>query len=169
MRATCRIAIEAAVVVALVAACGRTDARAVKLAELAKELAALPADGDPTTLALPKDVQVTVDGAGFSLAFAGGVDAAELARACGWKRPYAISGDVHQQEWTVALFAGELKDPYRRRIATTQPRLGAWTVRAELDGRPAGELPDVVAGASPAYDLGERHARVMRLRLVKAP
>jgi len=68
-------------------------------------------------------------------------------------RPYAVSGDVHQRSWSVYAWTADLEDPYNTRIATELPRFGRWHVEAQLAARPAGPLPAVVSGASPAYDL----------------
>ena len=172
MRATCRAAIVELVVVGALLGCGRVGAKpehVSALQQLGKQIAALPVDGDPATLTLPKDVTLAVEPAGFVLAFATPLEARELAQALGWAKPYAVAGDVHQHAWQLQLFVKPLADPNNHRIATTSPRLGSWVARPELDGRPAGELPALVSGASPAYDLEKHHAKVVRLRFARSP
>jgi hypothetical protein len=135
------------------------------LRAFATRVAALPLDGDPATLrgTLPAGVALDGDAGSWQLRFDPPVDAAVLCRAWGWARPFAISPDVHQRGWIVALHERELEDPHGRRIATRAPRLGAWQARAQLGGRPQGPLPGVAAGASPAYDLAEQPAAVVRV------
>jgi hypothetical protein len=145
----------------------KADAKA--LAALGQKLAALPPDGNPTALDLGKDIKLTVERDGFSLCFVVAVDAYELAEAFGWARPFGISTDVHQRRWQLALYAGDLADAHNHRIATTTPQLGQWRARAELDGRPAGALPPLVAGASPAYEFPRYHATVKVVRLTRQP
>ena len=91
--------------------------------------------------------------------------AGALCEAMGWARPYAISGDVSQHRWHIRLWAADLADPYGQRIHAVLPVLGAWSVAAWLTGRPAGQLPGVAAGASPAYDLIIYPASVAALEL----
>lgn len=88
------------------------------------------------------------------------VDARELCDLMGWDRPYAVSGDVHQVQWSIRVWTSDMADPYGKRIATQFPLLGEWAVIARLAGRPRGELPDLVSGASPAYDLHAYEASV---------
>lgn len=106
----------------------------------------LPADGIgvETARRLGGDVAVTL---------VPPVDAAELCRAWGLERPVAVSGDAHQRTWTILLAGDEVPDPHGRRITARRVRAGAFTVDAELTGRPRGPLPEVVFGASPAYDV----------------
>lgn len=77
--------------------------------------------------------------------------------AYGWNTAYAVSGDVHQQTWSVMLATGQLSPT---RIATEFPHIGGWDVRIMLSARPTGALPTIVAGASPAYDLSQYPATV---------
>jgi hypothetical protein len=149
--------------------CTRERARPEPLSVLGEKIAALPIDGDPATLPLPPNVTLTVEDSGFVLAFAPPIEARELARRLGWARPYAVSGDVHQQSWQLQLYVKPLPDPHNPRIATTSPRLGSWVARPELDGRPAGDVPRVVSGASPAYDLEQRQAKVVRVHFIRSP
>jgi hypothetical protein len=67
--------------------------------------------------------------------------------------PVAVSGDVHQRRWRLMIAGAELPDPNGRRIASAPVTAGRWEIGAVLAGRPAGPLPGVVSGASPAYDL----------------
>jgi hypothetical protein len=169
MRTRLTIASVLAGVVLLVACHEGGAGKPSPLAQLGQQIEALPIDGDAHTLPLPKDVALTVDDSGFVLAFAVPIEARELAKALGWARPYAVAGDVHQQSWRLQLYVKPLADAHNKRIATTAPRLGAWAAQVELDGRPAGELPELVAGASPAYDLERRSAKVVRVRFLKSP
>jgi hypothetical protein len=75
---------------------------------------------------------------------------------------------VHQRSQAPGLYAADVADPCDERIATTPPSLGAWRASVRLDGRPKGELPTVVAGASPAYDLRRHRAGVTRIVLEAA-
>jgi hypothetical protein len=88
-------------------------------------------------------------------------DAVALCRTWAIERPVAISPDVHQRSWIVHEAGESLPDPYGPRIASSAPTAGPYRVTIELDGRPAGPLPGVSAGASPAYDLVERGGRVV--------
>jgi GNAT superfamily N-acetyltransferase len=88
------------------------------------------------------------------------VDARRLCAAWGIERPVAVSTDVHQQSWRILVGGPELPDPHGRRIVADDPRVGRWEVGLRLTGRPPGGLPDVSAGASPAYDVVERGGAV---------
>jgi hypothetical protein len=112
-----------------------------------------------------------VDGAGVTRSFDAGrllvtldldppADARELCAAWGVERPVAVSPDVHQQTWRVLVAGDELEDLHGRRIASDRIRAGRWEIVPSLAARPAGELPGVVSGASPAYDVHERGGRV---------
>jgi hypothetical protein len=155
--------VKALLVCALVS--GAAYGEPAKMTELASAIAKLPKDGDPRTLALPKGVTLERNDAGFTLGFSPPVDARELAQAFQWKRPYAVSGDVHQNSWRLTVWTDDLKDPWNNRIATEFPRVGLRTAYVDLDGRPEGELPKLVSGASPAYDLLRFHAKVTRIAL----
>ena len=144
-------------------ACGSAEGKVDPMARLADQVAKLSADGDPKTLALPSGVTLSVEAPGFTLAFEPAQDAAALASAFGWKRPFAISPDVHQQTWIVHVFSKDIDDPNNHRIATEAPQNGVWAARAQLTARPEGKLPQVVAGASPAYDLAQYHAHVAKI------
>jgi hypothetical protein len=94
------------------------------------------------------------------LTFPEPIPAGTLCEAMGWARPYALSGDVEQRRWQIRLWVADLADPYGQRIHTRTPEIGPWSVTAWLAGRPAGSLPGVAAGASPAYDLATYPASV---------
>jgi hypothetical protein len=96
------------------------------------------------------------------------VDARALCAAWGIERPVAVSGDVHQRNWQIRNAGDELPDPVNRCIAASPVRVGRWEVELHLTGRPAGPLPAVVAGASPAYDILERSANINRIDVYPA-
>ena len=98
-----------------------------------------------------------------TLRFPSGVDAAALAEAWNIRAPIAVSGDVHQASWRLAVAGPVLPDPQRRRIEAQGIVFGSWAVTALLGGRPGGDLPDVSAGASPVYDLRERREVVLSI------
>ena len=83
-------------------------------------------------------------------------DVRELCRAWGINRPVAASPDVHQRTWSI-LAAGD-------RITA-----GRWDITPYLSGRPAGELPGAVSGASPAYDVHERGGEVRAIEIAPTP
>jgi hypothetical protein len=85
--------------------------------------------------------------------------ARDLCLALGWRRPFAISGDVHQVCWYVAL-GGDAPIAPRSQVPVTAPSFGPWEVRAELTERPEGDLPSLRAGPGPAYDLLHHAATV---------
>lgn len=97
-------------------------------------------------------------------------DAVLVARALGIDRPVAVSGDVHQTAWAVRTASAppQLDEHGHLRVATQAPRIGVWDVRIVLAGRPAGPLPAVMSGASPAYDLTESAAMVTAVEIAKA-
>ena len=70
----------------------------------------------------------------------------------GLQRAYLVSGDVHQVAFSVRVWTKDLEDPHRKRIATNFPKAGPWLLDAR-GPRPAGDLPGIAAGASPAYGL----------------
>ncbi|ORB84717.1 hypothetical protein B1987_13995 [Mycobacterium kansasii] len=80
-------------------------------------------------------------------------------------RPYAVAADPHQLSWRVVLYQQQVSDPNGSRIATVPIRFGTWTITLRLEGRPAGDMPDVVSGASAAYDLTRYAARVVGLEI----
>jgi hypothetical protein len=93
-------------------------------------------------------------------------DARELARMWGIDRPIAVSGDVHQSSWSLVYAGEEIPDPYGKRIASYPIIAGPWVIEIDLDDRPDGPLPGVSCGASPAYDLRERDAKVAGLQIM---
>lgn len=114
----------------------------------------------PRVLAPPRRHAYTVDvktqPGRLYLKFATPVPAKRLCHAFGWKRPYAIAWDVHQEEWYIRFRGVDLPDPYGPRTSVKTPVLGNWAVDAALTHRPPGPLPHLSAGASPAYDLAAR-------------
>lgn len=92
-------------------------------------------------------------------------DAAWLVTTWRLVRPYAIATDPHQLSWRVVLYQQQVADPNGSRIATAPITFGSWTVTPRLEGRPAGDMPDVVSGAAPAYDLTRYPARVVGLEI----
>jgi hypothetical protein len=115
------------------------------------------------TLGLTAAEQTVYGARGYQyavLTFPEPIPAGTLCEAMGWARPYALSGDVEQRRWQLQLWAADLADPYGQRIHTRRPEVGPWSVTAWLAGRPAGSLPGVAAGASPAYDLATYPASV---------
>lgn len=101
----------------------------------------------------------------LQIGFATPLNASRVATLLGIAHPVAISGDVHQTEWFLASRTATIHDPYQNRIATQTPAFGTWMARAVLVGRPAGPLPTVVAGASPAYDLQLYSASVRSIEI----
>ncbi len=95
-----------------------------------------------------------------TLRLASGVDAVGLADAWGIEAPIAVSGDVHQATWRIAMRGRALPDLGTRLIEVEDIVIGSWAVTALLQGRPRGDLPGVSAGASPVYDLRERGGMV---------
>jgi len=87
-------------------------------------------------------------------------DARELCAAWAIAHPVAVSPDVEQRTWQILVAGDELPDPYARRIAAQTVIAGRWDVAPYLVARPAGELPGIVSGASPAYDVHERGGAV---------
>jgi hypothetical protein len=95
-----------------------------------------------------------------TLHFGSPIPATLVAQALGWYGGYAISGDVHQSRWYFVQRTGDLATD---RIATELPHIGRWDVRIVLAGRPAGSLPTLVSGASPAYDLSHYPADAVEI------
>jgi len=84
---------------------------------------------------------------------------------------FAVSGDVHQRSWRLVVKTQDVADPHGKRIATERPRLGGFVLDVALEARPEGPLPDLSAGASPAYAIGRHPMKVKRLTLerIKKP
>lgn len=99
------------------------------------------------------------------LTFPAPLPAGALCEAMGWAQPYALSADVSQRRWHIQLWVADLADPYGPRIQTRRPEAGPWSVTTWLTGRPAGPLPGVAAGASPAYNLATYQASVVALEV----
>lgn len=93
------------------------------------------------------------------------LDARELCSAWGMRRPVAVSPDVHQSTWAVLVAGDELPDPHGRRIASAPFTAGRWQIVPYLAQRPAGGLPGVASGASPAYDIRERGGLVTSIEV----
>lgn len=81
------------------------------------------------------------------------------------QHPIASSSDSHQSSWHVSMRGEDVPDEHGRRIASQQIVAGAWWLRPRLVERPAGPLPGVSCGASPAYDLNERGGLVARIEI----
>ena len=103
-------------------------------------------------------------GPGSTLRFPG-QDAQWLLTAWHLDRAYAVAIDPHQETWQLARYGQDVSDPNATRIAVVPIAFGTWTVRPRLAGRPAGPLPNVVAGASPAYDISVYSAQVVGIDL----
>jgi hypothetical protein len=83
-------------------------------------------------------------------------DVRVLAVHWGVTQPIAVSTDVMQRSWYLFQRGAELPDDYATRVAAEPvAAAGGKRLRARLTGRPDGPLPELVAGASPAYDLTE--------------
>ena len=111
---------------------------------------------------VPPEVGTAVEGSdgAWTLTLHRSISARALAEALGWERPLGVSGDVHQRSFSIRLYESQVASD---RVATRTPTAGSWEIRALLTARPAGDLPGIHAGASPAYDLRERDAEVQRI------
>lgn len=87
----------------------------------------------------------------LDIAVTAAVTAEQFARWLLLEEAYLVSGDTHQASWAIQVKVGDIDDPYQTRIHVTRPVVGPWELRIRVDGRPHGPLPEVVAGASPAY------------------
>ncbi len=96
------------------------------------------------------------------------ISAKTFSKILNWNSPYLVSPDVHQNTWTIQIPKNPLGAVKDSRIATTYPKIGTWSVRAAVESRPAGDLPEIVTGASPAYSLGNYDSGVTNIRLVLA-
>jgi hypothetical protein len=89
---------------------------------------------------------------------------APIATALRWDPPWvAYSGDLHMQTWSVTTLAAASARPF-------QPRLGRWTVTAELTDWPSGpggaELPVLgQLGLSPLYDVTASEPSVFAIEI----
>jgi hypothetical protein len=102
---------------------------------------------------------------GYVLSLDPPADARELCGDWRLERPVAVSPDVHQHTWQILVAGEELQDPHNKRIASQPIAAGRWEVLPRLDGRPPGELPTVVSGASPAYDVLETGGAVRQIEI----
>lgn len=110
-------------------------------------------------------VGATFDASSGVLQFARPVPAATLCRAFGWRRPYAVSGDL--QRWHIALWADDLatrEGAPMQEIAVRQPQIGSWNLDPVLSRWPHGDTP-LRCGPSPAYDLHSWPAMVSAIEL----
>lgn len=103
-------------------------------------------------------------GPGDTLHFPGR-DAGWLMNAWHLDGVYAVATDPHQESWQLMRFRHNVADANGNRIAVAPITFGIWTVRPLLAGRPGGDLPNVVAGASPAYDIADHPAQVVGIDL----
>lgn len=127
---------------------------------------ALISAGSPEQLraalaAAPPEVS---QGPGTTLSFPGR-DAQWLMTAWHLDRVYAVAADPHQENWQLMSYGQDVPDPNGTRISLVPINFGSWTVRPQLAGRPGGPLPNVVAGASPAYDIATHAAQVVGIDL----
>lgn len=134
--------------------CGRATAAPDLDAFLTNLPTTLSGAGSPEQLraalgAAPPEV---TQGPGTTLRFPGR-DAQWLMSAWRLDRVYAVATDPHQESWQLARYGQDVADPNGTRIAVIPIVVGNWTVRPRLAGRPAGPLPNVAAGACPAYDI----------------
>jgi hypothetical protein len=81
----------------------------------------------------------------------------------------AVSPDVHQHTWVILVVGDELTDPHGARIASERITAGRWELVPALTARPDGELPGVVSGASPAYDVCEGGGLVRSIEIRAKP
>ena len=96
----------------------------------------------------------------FRVTFAEPLPAREFCEAIGWERAYGVSTDVHQALWYIRVPESDLADrrylperePSVRPEAFRLPRLGEWSIKANLDGRPAGS-PAGFSGPSGVYNI----------------
>lgn len=96
----------------------------------------------------------------FRVTFAEPLPAREFCDAMGWERAYGASTDVHQALWHIRVPESDLADrrylPERGPSIMPEvfrlPRLGEWSIKANLDGRPAGN-PVGFSGPSGVYNI----------------
>ena len=97
----------------------------------------------------------------FRVTFAEPLPAREFCDAMGWERAYGCSTDVHSALWHICVPESDLAD--RRYIpergpsiapmdVMRLPRLGEWSIEANLTGRPSGEIVGI-SGASGVYEM----------------
>ena len=96
----------------------------------------------------------------FRVMFAEPLPAREFCDAMGWPQAYGASTDVHQALWYIRVPESDLADrrylPERGPSIMPEvfrlPRLGEWSIKANLDGRPAGN-PVGFSGPSGVYNI----------------
>jgi tetratricopeptide (TPR) repeat protein len=88
-----------------------------------------------------------------------------FCKTIGWNSPYLVSPDVHQTTWEIQIPRDPIGKVEDHRVATTYPKVGSWSVRAVVKSRPDGELPEITAGASPAYSLAIYDSGITHIRL----
>lgn len=99
-----------------------------------------------------------LDAGSIQVDFPEAIDAKIICRNMGWNQAYAVSPDPQQSSWRImtALRDDDASKEHaaKRRINAQLPQIGSWRIQCVLTQRPQGELPDTIAGASPAYYLG---------------
>lgn len=88
-----------------------------------------------------------------------------FCKIIGWNSPYLVSPDVHQTTWEIQVPRDPLGKVEDHKVATTYPKVGSWSIRAAVKSRPDGELPELTAGASPAYSLAIYDSGITHIRL----
>lgn len=78
---------------------------------------------------------------------------------------FVVSTDVHQKAWKIVAKTGDVPSTGRARISVAAPRIGDRDLGLFVAGRPTGELPPTVAGASPAYPLVRYPGRIQRIEI----
>jgi len=89
-------------------------------------------------------------------------DTKTILAAWKWKTMFAVSGDVHQRQFSIYRKTQALS---KDRIATVMPNAGRWSIDVTLVARPEGKMPGLVAGASPAYDLPRYASKVAQIEI----
>ena len=132
---------------------------------------ALQALAPPLRFELTEDFTLTPmrpDEHRYTLRFRQPIPAERLVAAMGWTRAYAVSSDVHQETWGIVLWKSDVAEDGNfsgPRIGIQDPHVGAWAFMPSLADRPAGPLPKLAAGASPAYDLTAYSAQVTTVEI----
>lgn len=108
---------------------------------------------------LPSGARDTCAALAFAIELDPPVRANAVARALRLTEPRIVSGDVHQESWSI-----EETRPFRDGLlAGHTPTHGVWQVRA-ITARPGGPLPPDRVGPSPAYPVGG-HDLVSRIEI----
>lgn len=98
------------------------------------------------------------------------IDARWLSDVWSINRPVAVTGDVHQSSWHLAVASADSTDDGGvQQLVVREPDAGRWQLRCTLTSRPAGSLPRAVAGGGPAYDVRETGGLVRRISVVAEP